>query len=227
MKGQYLFYSFLPGVTAAVLTTQTALATTVSGTPIVSSAGVLTFPDSQTWLGDNINTQMRDTNADVFPDVVPESDLTRLQLQSSSSNNNPASLSKKTGTPLENQPSQKDQGKVGVTHGQNFAHFQNHQQPSQVATSGNKLNQTVVATVIPPRTPTHPVFTLSALQQPTATGKQQQTHLSTILPTAVTGAKATKLLGVHGCSAISGGCLPPSRTGNLIAASYPSASYNI
>jgi OMF family outer membrane factor len=231
VKGQYLFYSFLPGVTAAVLTTQTALATTVSGTPIVSSAGVLTFPDSPTWLGDNINTKMRDTNADVFPDVVPESELTRLQLQSSSSKNNPASLSKKTGTPLQNQPSQKDEGKVGVTHGQNFAQtseqhhdFHNHQQPTQVGTSGNKLNQTVVANVIPPRTSTQPVsFTLSALQQPTATGKQQQTHLSTILPTAVTGGRATKLLGVHGCSAISG-CLPPSRTRNLIAASYPSAS---
>ena len=146
MKGQYLFYSFLPGVTAAVFITQPALATTVNGIPIASSSGVLTFPDSQTWLGANINTQMPDTKSQ--RDLVPESELTRLELQSSSSKNNPA---------------------ISI--------------------------------------------------QPTATGIGNKFPV----PNLVGVRGSTTLLGVHGCSAISG-CLPPSRSRNLIAGSYPSAS---
>jgi outer membrane protein TolC len=146
VKGQYLFYSFLPGVTAAVLTTQTALATTVNGIPIASSSGVLTFPDSQTWLGANINTQMPDSKSP--GDLLSESQLTRLELHSSSSKNNPA---------------------ISI--------------------------------------------------QPTATGIGNKFPVPNLL--GVRG--STTLLGVHGCSAISG-CLPPSRSRNLIAGSYPSAS---
>lgn len=146
MKGQYLFYSFLPGVTAAVLTTQPALATTVNGIPIASSSGVLTFPDSQTWLGANINTQMPESKSP--GDLLSESELTRLELHSSSSKNNPA---------------------ISI--------------------------------------------------QPTATGIGNKFPAPNLL--GVRG--STTLLGVHGCSAISG-CLPPSRSRNLIAGSYPSAS---
>jgi outer membrane protein TolC len=46
VKGQHFFYSFLPGVTAAVLTTQTGLATTVKlslQTPVVSENGSNTY----------------------------------------------------------------------------------------------------------------------------------------------------------------------------------------
>ncbi len=58
MKGQQLFHSFLPGVTAAVLTTQPAWAGTVkvNGVQLTSSPSVLTSIYGRTLVADVTNT---------------------------------------------------------------------------------------------------------------------------------------------------------------------------
>ena len=67
MKGQQLFYSFLPGVTAAVLTTQAAWAGTVkvTGIEMASSPSVLTSTYGQNLTADITNTP----NPSQQPDV--------------------------------------------------------------------------------------------------------------------------------------------------------------
>ncbi|AFZ58742.1 TolC family protein [Anabaena cylindrica FACHB-243] len=81
MKGQQLFYSFLPGVTAAVLTTQSAWAGTtvkVGEVKLVSSPSVLTANDVKTSIADNINRQLPNTTVDSSPVLVPAHDFSNL-----------------------------------------------------------------------------------------------------------------------------------------------------
>ncbi|MEA5553816.1 TolC family protein [Anabaena cylindrica UHCC 0172] len=80
MKGQQLFYSFLPGVTAAVLTTQSAWAGTlkVGEVKLVSSPTVLTANDVKTAIADNINKQLPNTAGDSSPVLVPALDFRNL-----------------------------------------------------------------------------------------------------------------------------------------------------
>ncbi|MGM3307689.1 TolC family protein [Anabaena sp. WFMT] len=80
MKGQQLFYSFLPGVTAAVLTTQSAWAGTVKvgEVKLVSSPSVLTANDVKTSIADNINRQLPNTAVDSSPVLVPALDFRNL-----------------------------------------------------------------------------------------------------------------------------------------------------
>ncbi|MEA5514495.1 TolC family protein [Nodularia sp. UHCC 0506] len=236
MKGQYLFYSFLPGVTAAVLTTQPALAGTVSGIQLASSPSVLTSTDSRTWIADNINTQLPQSKKQIFPDIVPESELTILDLQSSSSQSNPVILTGNTGISIKKELSQKDEGKFSnLTQLLNAAQksephdLKSNQTPSHVATSEQKLEKTVVSTVTSLPSSAQPAsFSLSALRQPA-------TQLSTVLPTAVRGAEVAKLLRAQSCSrakqtnntlVATSNCQSQHITRNLIAQSYPSPPNN-
>ncbi|HYW20547.1 MAG TPA: TolC family protein [Nodularia sp. (in: cyanobacteria)] len=211
MKGQYLFYSFLPGVTAAVLTTQPAWAGTVSGIQLASSPSVLTSTDSRTWVRDNISTKLPSTKTLIFPDVVPESELTTLDLQSSSSKSNPVILRGNTGIPIQKN-SQKDEGESSrFTHSLNAAQNSNQQQ-NHVATSEEQLEKTVVSTVTAQGTSAQLAsFSLSALRQPAASPKKLATQLATVLPTAVRDS----------CSNVSI-CRPQKLSGNFIAQSYSS-----
>lgn len=83
MKGQQiLFHSFLPGVTAAVLTTQSAWAGTVKvdEVKLVSSPSVLTATDVKTSVVD-INRQMPITAVDNSPAFVPTLAFSKLSDQ--------------------------------------------------------------------------------------------------------------------------------------------------
>ncbi|MBW4512084.1 MAG: TolC family protein [Scytonematopsis contorta HA4267-MV1] len=84
MKGQHLFYSFLPGVTAAVLTTQTGLATTVRlslQTPVVSENGSNTYGQN---LAVDVPTDLRWQRKSTIPiskGIAALDSLTELQSQ--------------------------------------------------------------------------------------------------------------------------------------------------
>ncbi|QYX32496.1 TolC family protein [Sphaerospermopsis torques-reginae] len=83
MKGQQiLFHSFLPGVTAAVLTTQSAWAGTVKvdEVKLVSSSSALTATDVKTSVVD-INRQMPITAVDNSPAFVPTLAFSKLSEQ--------------------------------------------------------------------------------------------------------------------------------------------------
>ncbi|KZL50812.1 transporter [Nodularia spumigena CENA596] len=243
MKGQYLFYSFLPGVTAAVLTSQPALASTVNGVQLTSSPSFLTSTDSRTWVADNINTQLPNSQTQIFPDIGLESGLTTVDLQFSSGHSNTVILTGNTAIPIENELSQQDEGKSSsFTHSLNSAQnsaphdFESHEKQSQVATSKQQLETTVFPNVTSQATSAQPAsFSLSALWTSAASPKQPETQLSTVLPTAVTGRGTANLQAAHSCSQENGTngilisgfsatstCQPENLAGNLIAQSYPS-----
>jgi outer membrane protein TolC len=243
VKGQYLFYSFLPGVTAAVLTSQPALASTVNGVQLTSSPSFLTSTDSRTWVADNINTQLPNSQTQIFPDIGLESGLTTVDLQFSSGHSNTVILTGNTAIPIENELSQQDEGKSSsFTHSLNSAQnsaphdFESHEKQSQVATSKQQLETTVFPNVTSQATSAQPAsFSLSALWTSAASPKQPETQLSTVLPTAVTGRGTANLQAAHSCSQENGTngilisgfsatstCQPENLAGNLIAQSYPS-----
>ncbi|WP_413172003.1 TolC family protein [Anabaena azotica] len=83
MKGQHLFHSFLPGVTAAVLTTQSAWANTpkVGEVKLVSTPSVLTATDGKPSVVDDINRQQHNTTVDNSPALVPTLDFSNLSVK--------------------------------------------------------------------------------------------------------------------------------------------------
>ncbi|MEA5502170.1 TolC family protein [Halotia wernerae UHCC 0503] len=239
MKGQQLFYSFLPGVTAAVLTTQPTLAgeMKVSGIQLASSPNVLTSVDSRTLVADNIiHTQLPNTTGNNFPDLVPDNGLTKLSFKSLSSNSNPVILKVNTGVPVE-QISQKGEGRFfSLTSTINPSG-----QPEQNYFTSNKKqsnlgiyqqqSKTIVVPVVTSITPSakKTTFSLSSLRQPVVPTKNLETQLPKVLQTAVRGVGAAKLLEVQSCSQekanlaalllSSRACQYPSLTGKQVAQS--------
>jgi outer membrane protein TolC len=215
VKGQYLFYSFLPSVTAAVLTSQPALARTVSGLKLTSSPSALTFTQSRTWLADTINTQLPNNRTQIFPDIVPESGLNTLDLQFSSSNNNSDIFTTDTGINAEKNP-EKQEGKfshlansLNPTPNSEPGDVHSHQQQIPGRTADPQLQKTSVFTLSSQATSAQPGrFSLPFLEQQGVTsGEQGQNQLLNTVPS--TG--ATELVGGANCSTAS--ICPP---GNLI-----------
>lgn len=173
MKGQYLFYSFLPSVTAAVLTSQPALARTVSDIKLTSSPSALTFTQSRTWLADTINTQLPNNRTQIFPDIVPESGVNTLDLPFSSSTNNSDIFTRNTGINAEKNP-ENEEGKFSdFTNSLNSqpnsepGDVHSHQQQIQGRTSQPQLQTTAVFSLSSQVTSGQPGrFSLSFLEQP-------------------------------------------------------------
>ncbi|WP_414544397.1 TolC family protein [Nostoc sp. CCY0012] len=193
MKGQYLFHSFLPGVTAAVLTTQPALAGTVSEVHLASSPDVLTATDSRTLFADHINTQLPHSTRQIFPDIVPKPGLAPLNLRLSSSKSNPVILTVNTGISGE-QISKKDEdkftnlrAKLKSAKRSEDDDFKISQQQSHIDTS----EQQIVASTA--------VNTPDVKQQPAVSSTNFTTPLSTVLPPAVRGTGAANLLAANNC----------------------------
>ncbi|MCC5638283.1 TolC family protein [Nostoc sp. CHAB 5844] len=210
MKGQQLFHTFLPGVTAAVLTTQPAWAGTVKVSSIqqTSSPSVLTFTESHNLVADNTNTQLPKAAKQIFPDAGANSELTTFNVATLSNNSNPGILAENTGVRLA-QITQKNQGSsVNLTPTLNFsqnaeqASSSRIQKPKKLTTaSGQKLNNTVVnSTTSQPSTIQKTTVFRSAIQQPAVPKLTLKTQLPIVLPTAVKGAGAAKLLAVRSCS---------------------------
>ncbi|WP_016952342.1 TolC family protein [Anabaena sp. PCC 7108] len=83
MKGQQLFHSFLPGVTAAVLTTQSAWAGTVKVGEVKtnSSPTVLTATGGKASVADNMNQQLPNQGVDNSPTLIPTLDFSNLNVK--------------------------------------------------------------------------------------------------------------------------------------------------
>lgn len=198
MKGQQLFYSFLPGVTAAVLTSQPALAGAmkVSSVQPASSSNVLTF-NGQNLVENNIQTQLPSTADQSFSNLVPNSGLTKLNLKPLSSHTNPAHLLGSTGVFIKPIPKQ-DKGRflsltpaVNLTQEPQQNNSTGDRKQTNLDKSGQGFKKTVANTTSKP---------LSFLKQTSASQIISETPSPKVLPTAVQGGEAAKLSEVKSCS---------------------------
>jgi outer membrane protein TolC len=224
VKGQQLFYSFLPGVTAAVLTTQPAVAQAmkVSSVQLASSPSVLTANDSQTLVGDNIQPQLPQTTAQVFPDIITNSDLSVVNSQTLSSTSNPVILTDNTGIAKE-QKFQKNEIKVvSLASQRNLVQKlkQHRLSSNQKPSSEPELVKTVVPiTTSKSQLSAKQTVALSSLQH-SVPQQSPKTQLPIAVQTAVKGAGAANLLAVNSCS-----LAQQNRTSLLVTSPACSKSY--
>ncbi|MEH2151153.1 TolC family protein [Nostoc sp.] len=209
MKGQQLFYSFLPGVTAAVLTTQPAWAGTAKLTEVqlASSPSVLTSTYGQDLVVDTMNTQLP-KGADVsVPTLVTAFGFTKLSVKPLSNNSIPVFMTENTVVPIK-QVLKKDEGRFfSLTPTSNLSQqldvsrsAQNNQKQSNSSAYWQKLKKKVVPnyTSKPPSVQKE-ILSLSATQQPVVQKINTVTQLQTFLQTSSTGAGAAKLLSAQRC----------------------------
>ncbi|MEH2252032.1 TolC family protein [Nostoc sp.] len=209
MKGQQLFYSFLPGVTAAVLTTQAAWAGTVkvTGVQVSSSPSVLTFTHGQDLVVDTMNTQLPNSADVSVPTLIPAFGFTKLSVKPLSNNSIPVFTAGNTVVPIK-QLLKKDKGRfLSLTPTSNPSQqldvsrsAQNNQKQSNSSAYGQKLKRIVV----PNYTSKSPsvqkeILSLSSAQQPVVQKINTVTQLQTFLQTSATGVGAAKLLSAQRC----------------------------
>jgi outer membrane protein TolC len=207
VKGQQLFYSFLPGVTAAVLTTSPAWSGTakLTGVQLASSPSVLTSNYGQNLLGDTMNTQLPNGAVSV-PTLVPAFGFTKLSVKPLSNNSIPVFTSENTGVRIK-QLLKKDEGRFfGLTPSSNpsqqldVSRFdQNNQKQSNSNRNGQIKN--VVVPNYTSKTPSvqKELLSLSSGQQPGVQKINTVTELGTFLQTSATGGGGAKLLSAQRC----------------------------
>ncbi|MEH2397351.1 TolC family protein [Nostoc sp.] len=209
MKGQQLFYSFLPGVTAAVLTTQPVWAGTAKLTEVhlASSPSVLTSTYGQDLVVDTMNTQLPN-GADVStPTQVAAFGFTKLSMKPLSNNSIPVFTVGNTVVPIK-QLLKKDEGRFfSLTPTSNPSQqldvsrsAPNNQKQSNSNAYGHKSKRIVV----PNYTSKSPsvqkeILSLSSAQQPVVQKLNTVTQLQTFLQTSATGVGAAKLLSAQRC----------------------------
>jgi OMF family outer membrane factor len=210
VKGQQLFHTFLPGVTAAVLTTQPAWAGAVKVNSIQqnSAPSVLTFTESQNLVVDNTYKQLPRTAHQILPDVVHNSELTTFHVPTLSTNIKLGTLTGNTGvTSAQTYP--KNQGSfVSLTPTLNFSQNSEQLNSSRIQkqkkiapSSGHKLNNTVVnSAIFRPSSIKKTTVALSAIQQRGMLRSDLETEMPTVVQTTVKGAGGAKLLAVPSCS---------------------------
>ncbi|MDZ8134684.1 MAG: TolC family protein [Nostoc sp. DedQUE04] len=203
MKGQQLFYSFLPGVTAAVLTTQPAWAGTAKLTKIqlASSPSVLTSTYGQGLVVDTIKNRQLPNSANVsVPTLVPALGFTKLSVKPLSNNSIPVFTAENTVVPIK-QLLKKDKGRFfSLTPTSNSSQAQKNQKQSNSSASGQKLKKILVPNYTS-KTPSvqKEILSLSSAQQPVVQKINTVTQLQTFLQTSATGAGAAKLLSAQRC----------------------------
>ena len=209
MKGQQLFYSFLPGLTAAVLTTGPAWADTVklTGVQLASSPSVLTSTSGQDLAVDTMNTQLPN-GADVsVPTLVPAFGFTKLSLKPLRNNSIPVLITGTTGVPIE-QVIKKDKGRFfSLTPTSNPSQqldvsrsAQNHQKNSNSDPNRQKLKSVVVPNYSSkPHSVQKQILSLSSLQPSVVQQVNTVNELQTFLQASTTGAGAAKLLSAQRC----------------------------
>ncbi|MBN3899055.1 MAG: TolC family protein [Nostoc sp. NOS(2021)] len=208
MKGQQLFYGFLPGLTAAVLTTQPAWAGTVkvTGVQLASSPSVLTSNSGQDLVVDISNTQLPGADVSV-PTLVPAFGFTKLSVKALSNNSIPVFTAENTVVPIK-QVLKKDEGRFfSFTPTSNPSQqldvslsAQSDQKNSNSDSNGQKLKSVVVPnyTSKPPSVQKE-ILSLSSLQQPVVQQINTVNQLQTFLQASATGAGAAKLLSAQRC----------------------------
>jgi outer membrane protein TolC len=203
VKGQQLFYSFLPGVTAAVLTTQPAWAGTakLTGIQLASSPSVLTSTYGQGLVVDTIKNRQLPNSANVsVPTLIPALGFTKLSVKPLSNNSIPVFTAENTVVPIK-QLLKKDKGRfLSSTPTSNSSQAQKNQKHSNSSASGQKLKKILVPNYTSkPLSVQKEILSLSSAQQPVVQKKNTVTQLQTFLQTSATGAGAAKLLSAQRC----------------------------
>jgi len=207
VKGQHLFYSFLPGVTAAVLTTQPAVAEAmkVSSVQLVPSSSVVATQNSQTLLVDKSQTQLPNATVQIFPDIIPTSGVTTPNLQFSSSHSHPIILTENTGIDRE-QKSRQDEvknfplkSKLTLSQRLKQRRFSSQQKQINSGITKPKLVTKVVSTTSSTLLAGQQTFSPSYLQNP-APQEKLKTQLPMLLQTKANHVGAAKLLNISSCS---------------------------
>ncbi|MEH1887358.1 TolC family protein [Nostoc sp.] len=214
MKGQQLFYSFLPGVTAAVLTTQPAWAGTVklTGVKVASSPIVLTSTYGQNSVVDMMNTQLPNSANVSVPTLVPSFGFTKLSMKPLSNNSIPAFTAGNTVVPIK-QVLKKDRGRfLSLTPTSNPSQqldvsrsAQNNQKQSNSSADGQKSEIIVVPNYTSKLSSVQKeILPLSSAQQPVVQKINTVTELQGFLQTSATGGESAKLLSGQRCQQESG-----------------------
>ncbi|MDZ8104644.1 MAG: TolC family protein [Nostoc sp. DedQUE12a] len=209
MKGQQLFHSFLPGVTAAVLTTQPAWADTVkvSGVQLASSSSVSTSTYGQTLVEDFMNTQLPKRANVTIPTLLPAPGFTKFSVKPLSNKSIPVFMAGNTNVPIE-QVAQKDKGKLlNLTPTSGYSQqpdIKRSAESNQTQSNSSPYWQKLKKIVVPdytskPASAQKEILSLSASQQPVVQKINTVTHLQTFLQTSPTGVGAAKLLSAERC----------------------------
>ncbi|MBD2726017.1 TolC family protein [Nostoc sp. FACHB-892] len=209
MKGQQLFHSLLPGVTAAVLTTQPAWAGTVklTGVQLASSPNVLTSTYGQGLVVDIMNTQLHN-GADVsIPNLVPAFGFTKLSMKPLSNNSVPVFTAENTVVPIKQVLKKHESKLFSLTPTSNASQqldvsrsAQNNQKNSNSNVYGQESNRIVVPNYTSkPSSVQKEILPLSSAQQPVVQKVNTVTQLQTFLQTSATGVGSAKLLSAQRC----------------------------
>jgi outer membrane protein TolC len=209
VKGQQLFYSFLPGVTVAVLTTQPvwAGAVKVTGVQLASSPNVLTSLYGQALGGEMMNTQLPKTADVSITALLPAHGFTKFSVKPLSNKSIPVFLAGNTDVLIGQVPHKNEGSFLNLT-----PNSDSSQEPdvSHSAQSNQKQNnssswQKLKSMLVPNYTAKSPsvqrkILSLSSSQQPVVKKINNVTQLQTFLPASPTGVGATKLLSAPSCS---------------------------
>ncbi|MCC5654250.1 TolC family protein [Nostoc sp. XA013] len=209
MKGQQLFHSLLPGVTAAVLTTQPAWAGTVklTGVQLASSPSVLTSTYGQDLVVDIMNTQLHN-GADVsIPTLVPAFGFTKLSMKPLSNNSVPVFTAENTVVPIKQVLKKHESKFFSLTPTSNASQqldvsrsAQNNQKNSNSNVYGQESKRIVVPNYTSkPSSVQKEILPLSSAQQPVVQKVNTVTQLRTFLQTSATGVGSAKLLSSQRC----------------------------
>ncbi|WP_392530938.1 TolC family protein [Nostoc sp. C117] len=208
MKGQQLFHSFLPGVTAAVLTTQPAWAGTVkvTGVQLASSPSVLTSIYGQALGVDIMNTQLPKTADVSIPTLLPAPGFTKLSVKPLSNKSIPVFMAGNTDVPIGQVP-HKNEGNFfnltptsGSSQQPDISHSAQRNQKQSNSSSWQKVKSIVVPnyTAKSPSVQTE-ILSLSSSQQPVVPKVSNITQLQTFLQTSPTGVGSAKLMSAQRC----------------------------
>ncbi|MBW4667462.1 MAG: TolC family protein [Cyanomargarita calcarea GSE-NOS-MK-12-04C] len=223
MKRQQIFHSFLPGVTAAVLTTQPAWAETLNVSQLAiasASPSVSTSTYRGALLADIINGQPFITSESGFPSVITLGATTIADTKPISSNKIAVRLRGKTGVPVTYTDLQDDGITFNLTSNSNPAlppwnGFSNQQQSNLVIPEQESKNIVVPTSI-------SRLLSVVSSQQPVASRKKADTSLQAFLQTA---SSAKLLQEVQLCPPLansktilsSRNCSPPNGMQNLTA----------
>ncbi|AUB41172.1 Outer membrane protein TolC [Nostoc flagelliforme CCNUN1] len=229
MKGQQLFHSLLPGVTAAVLTTQPTWAGTVklTGVQLASSPSVLTSTYGQDLVRGIMNTQLHNGANVSVPTLVPAFGFTKLSMKPLSNNSIPVFTAENTVVPIK-QVLKKNEGRFfSLTPTSNSSQqlavrrsAQNNQKNSNSNASGQESKSIVVPNyTLKPSSVQKEILSLSSAQQPVVQKINTVTQLQTFLQTSAIGVGSAKLLSAPKCPQELGKSKTDSSAALLLASS--------
>ena len=230
MKGQQLFHSLLPGVTAAVLTTQPTWAGTVklTGVRLASSPSVLTSTYGQDLVGGIMNTQLHNGANVSVPTLVPAFGFTKLSMKPLSNNSIPVFTAENTVVPIK-QVLKKNEGRFfsltpTSNASQQLAVRRSAQNNQKNSSNSNAYGQESKSIVVPnytlkPSSVQKEILPLSSAQQPVVQKINTVTQLQTFLQTSATGVRSAKLLSAPKCPQELGKSKTDSSAALLLASS--------